>query len=107
MSDSLMSKSLLFGSRQVEKVAVHIVVGPLYKVLNNSLFYACYVFDVKMIQIWTFPAAPSTERVANQDHSINLRLINWRVPGLVPSHLCTEPGRRKSNVAKGEDKYQK
>ena len=77
-----MSKSLLFGSRQVEKVAVHIVVGPLYKVLNNSLFYACYVFDVKMIQIWTFPAAPSTERVAYLRYLINLQIFYWRVPAL-------------------------
>ena len=40
-------------SRQVEKVAVHIVVGPLYKVLKNCLLQACDVFDVNMIQIWT------------------------------------------------------
>ena len=43
-----------------------------------------------MIQIWTFPAAPSTERVASLAervaylrYSINLRLFNWRVPALV------------------------
>ena len=48
---------------QVEKVTVHIVVGPLYKVLKNCLLQACVVFDVKMIQIWTFAVAPSTERV--------------------------------------------
>ena len=48
-------------SCQVEKVAVHIVVGPLYKILNH--LQACYVLDVKMIQNWTFPAALSTERV--------------------------------------------
>ena len=76
-------------SRQVEKVAVHIVVGPLYKVLNNCLLQACYVLDVKMIQIWTFPAAPSTERVPilaervdYLRYLINLRLFNWRVPAL-------------------------
>ena len=39
------------------------VVGPLYKVLKNCLLKSCDVFDVKMIQIWTFPAALSTERV--------------------------------------------
>ena len=50
-------------SRQVEKVAVHNIVGPPYKVLKNCLLQACDVFDVNMIQIWTFPAAPSTERV--------------------------------------------
>ena len=79
-------------SRQVEKVAVHIVVGPLYKVLNKCLLQACYVLDVKMIQIWTFPAALSTERVpslaervASLRYSINLQLLNNRVPGLVRS----------------------
>ncbi len=48
------------------------------------------LFDVKMIQIWTFPADPSTERVpslaervAYLRHPINLRLFNWRVPALV------------------------
>ena len=48
------------------------------------------LFDVKMIQICTFPAAPSTERVLSlaervpySRYSINLRLFNWRVPGLV------------------------
>ena len=47
------------------------------------------LFDVKMIQIWTFPADPSTERVpslaervAYLRHPINLRLFNWRVPAL-------------------------
>ena len=47
-------------------------------------------FDVKMIQISTFPAAPSTERVpslaervASLRYSINLQLLNNRVPGLV------------------------
>ena len=46
-------------------------------------------FDVKMIQISTFPAAPSTERVpslaervASLRYSINLQLLNNRVPGL-------------------------
>ena len=49
-------------------------------------------FDVKMIQISTFPAAPSTERVpslaervASLRYSINLQLLNNRVPGLVSS----------------------
>ena len=47
-------------------------------------------FDVKMIQISTFPAAPSTERVpslaervASLRCSINLQLLNNRVPGLL------------------------
>ena len=69
------------------------VVGPLYKVFNNCLLQACDVFDVKMIQIWTFPAAPSTERVpslaervAYLRYSINLWLFNWRVPALVSRH---------------------
>ena len=42
-----------------------------------------------MIQIWTFPAAPSTERVpslaervAYLRYSINLRFFDWRVPVL-------------------------
>ena len=49
-------------------------------------------FDVKMIQISTFPAAPSTERVpslaervASLRYSINLQLLNNRVPGLIKS----------------------
>ena len=46
------------GPGRVEIVAVHIVVGPLYKVLKNCLLQACDVFDVNMIQIWTL----STER---------------------------------------------
>ena len=56
------------------------------------------LFDVKMIQIWTFPAAPSTERVpslaervAYLRYSINLPLFNWRVPALISRHnslLC-------------------
>ena len=48
------------------------------------------LFDVKMIQIWSFPADPSTERVpslaervAYLRHPINLRLFNWRVPALI------------------------
>ena len=51
------------------------------------------LFDVKMIQIWTFPADPSTERVpslaervAYLRYPINLRLFNWRVPALVTRH---------------------
>ena len=47
-------------------------------------------FDVKMIQISTFPAALSTERVpslaervASLRYSINLQLLNNRVPGLI------------------------
>ena len=47
------------------------------------------LFDVKMIQISTFPAAPSTERVpslaervASLRYSINLRFLNNRVPAL-------------------------
>ena len=48
------------------------------------------MFDVKKIQIWTFPPAPSTElvpslaeRVGYVRYSINLRSFNWRVPALV------------------------
>ena len=48
----------------------------------------------KMIQISTFPAAPSTERVpslaervASLRYSINLQLLNNRVPGLVDMYL--------------------
>ena len=51
-------------------------------------------FDVKMIQISTFPAAPSTERVpslaervASLRYSINLQLLNNRVPGLMTNDL--------------------
>ena len=76
-------------SRQLEKVAVHIVVSPRYKGLKNSLLQACDVFEVKIIQIWTFPAAPRTERVASLvervaylRYSINLQLFNGRVPAL-------------------------
>ena len=80
----------VFFKKHTEKVAVNTVVGLLYKVLKNCLLQACDVFDVKMIQIWTFPAAPSTERVpslaervAYLRYSINLRLFNWRVPALI------------------------
>ena len=41
------------------------------------------LFDVKMIQIWSFPADRSAERVAFLRHPINLRLFNWRVPALL------------------------
>ena len=82
----------VFFKKHTEKVAVNTVVGLLYKVLKNCLLQACDVFDVKMIQIWTFPAAPSTERVpslaervAYLRYSINLRLFNWRVPALMPT----------------------
>ena len=75
-------------SCQVEKVAVHIVVGPLYKVLKNCLSNLRCVW-CKMFQIWTFPSAPSTERVpslaervAYFRYSINLRISSWRVPAL-------------------------
>ena len=54
-------------------------------------------FDVKMIQISTFPAAPSTERVpslaervASLRYSINLQLLNNRVPGLILTHYHQE-----------------
>ena len=47
-------------------------------------------FDVKVIKISTFPAAPSTERVpslaervASLRYSINLRFLNNRVPALI------------------------
>ena len=50
-------------------------------------------FDVKMIQISTFPAAPSTERVpslaervASLRYLINLQFLNNRVPALVTNH---------------------
>ena len=53
------------------------------------------LFDVKIIQIWTFPADPSTERVpslaervAYLRHPINLRLFNWRVPALLYTPWC-------------------
>ena len=70
------------------------------------------LFDVKMIQIWTFPADPSTERVpslaervAYLRHPINLRLFNWRVPALLHIHFETIVARgsrtRSSNVAFG------
>ena len=51
-----------------------------------------------MIQIWTFPADPSTERVpslaervAYLRHPINLRLFNWRVPALLNTRLQRFP----------------
>ena len=79
----------VFFKKHTEKVAVNTVVGLLYKVLKNCLLQACDVFDVKMIQIWTFPAAPSTKRVPSLAervdylrYSINLRLFDWRVPVL-------------------------
>ena len=52
------------------------------------------LFDVRMIQISTFPVAPSTERVpslaervASLRYSINLRILNNRVPALVSKDL--------------------
>ena len=55
-------------------------------------------FDVKMIQISTFPAAPSTERVpslaervASLRYSINRQLLNNRVPGLNVMLTVTVP----------------
>ena len=54
-------------------------------------------FDVKVIQISTFPAAPSTERVpslaervASLRYSINLQLLNNRVPGLLNMAIFTD-----------------
>ena len=54
-------------------------------------------FDVKMIQISTFPAAPSTERVpslaervASLRYSINLQFLNNRVPALIMTKLPTQ-----------------
>ena len=59
-----------------------------------------------MIQIWTFPAAPSTERVpslaervAYLRYSINLRLFNWRVPALVVGHIRVFMSSLSKNVA--------
>ena len=59
-------------------------------------------FDVKMIQISTFPAAPSTERVpslaervASLRYSINLQLLNNRVPGLVSTEVCARATLQK------------
>ena len=68
-------------SRQVEKVAVHIVVGPLQKVLKNCLLQAYDVFDVKTPRFGLFQQlrlrVPSlAERVAYLRYSINLRLFN-------------------------------
>ena len=59
-----------------------------------------------MIQISTFPAAPSTERVpslaervASLRYSINLQLLNNRVPGLVSTLQCLIFGTlRKSHM---------
>ena len=55
-------------------------------------------FDVKVIQISTFPAALSTERVpslaervASLRYSINLQLLNNRVPGLVIMCILNDP----------------
>ena len=52
-----------------------------------------------MIQISTFPAAPSTERVpslaervASLRYSINLQLLNNRVPGLVATQMTALVG---------------
>ena len=93
---SVFTKRFFF-KKHTEKVAVNTVVGLLYKVLKNCLLHACDVFDVKMIQIWTFPAAPSTERVpslaervAYLRYSINLRLFNWRVPALISTQNAIE-----------------
>ena len=53
------------------------------------------LYDVKMIQIWTFPAASSIERVLSLAelisylrYSIYLRLFNWRVPALISALLA-------------------
>ena len=63
-------------------------------------------FDVKMIQISTFPAAPSTERVpslakrvASLRYSINLRFFNNRVPALVYAQQAENVGQVKGLVA--------
>ena len=79
-----------------------VFVGPLYKVLKNYLLLACDVFDVKMIQIWTSPAAPSTERVpflaervAYLRYSIGLRLFNWQVPALVKTQILSDVAGQK------------
>ena len=52
------------------------------------------MFTLCDVQIWTFPAAPSTERVpsvaervAYLRYSINLQLFNWRVPALIEKQL--------------------
>ena len=95
----------------MEKVAVHIVVGPLYKVLKNCLIEACDVFGVKMIQIWTFPAAPSTERVprlaervAYLRYSINLRLFSWQVPALVRAENDEQTDHDQGKSEGGEER---
>ena len=69
------------------------------------------LLDVKMIQICTFPAALSTERVlslaewvAYLIYSINLRLFNWRVSTLLFTHFCgiclflIRPGGKKART---------
>ena len=96
----------VFFKKHTEKVAVNTVVGLLFKVLKNCLLQACDVFDVKMIQIWTFPAALSTERVpslaklvAYLRYSINLRLFNWRVPALVVGHIRVFMSSLSKNIA--------
>ena len=55
---------------------------PFLQSPKTLLLEACNVFVVRMIQIWTFPAAPSTEqeqsiaeRVAYLIYSINLRFL--------------------------------
>ena len=94
-SINIVSGNILHPSQQVQ-LGSQLAPAPLpaalvvhLEVLKNCLIQASDVFDVKMIQIWTFPAAPSTERVpslaervANLRYSINLRLFNWRVPVL-------------------------
>ena len=46
------------------------------------------LFDVKIIQIWTFPPAPSTERVPSLPEQVGyVRLFNWRVPALKKTRI--------------------
>ena len=61
-----------------------------------------------MIQIWTFPAAPSTkrvqslaERVAYSRYSINLPLFNWRVKALVSIHATIKNSVNSVNSVSG------
>ena len=76
--------------------------GGFYRKRKVKVEVLCWHFLLclmsKMIQISTFPAAPSTERVpslaervASLRYSINLRFLNNRVPALVyicrPQHL--------------------
>ena len=76
---------------EVGKVAVHIVVGPLFsKSSRIASFKLAMCLMSKWFKIWTLPAAPSSERVpslaervAYLRYSINLRLFNWRVPALL------------------------